>query len=340
MRIAVVASLVTPLRPAQLGGAQSFLCDLAQSLANLDHEVSVYCAEGSEIPGLRLVTVPVAPAVRRALVTPAGSPRAPVPELRDGFERLFSVLRAAGPDVVSQHAFDAEAVELAEDLPVLHTLHMPPLVPSLVAAVVRSKARFVTVSEASRLSWVSSGLAGIEVIRNGVPDFEVAPGPVDKVAVIAGRVAPEKGTATALRLAERTGLRPVLAGTVYDPEYHRREIKLPVEALSRRELWKLMARSAVTLMPVEWDEPFGLTAAESQLAGCPVVAYRRGGLPEVVEEGVGGFFADPGDFDSLVAAVPRAVRLDRPAIRSSARSRLLIGPVAREYERMLCGVAG
>jgi glycosyltransferase involved in cell wall biosynthesis len=92
-------------------------------------------------------------------------------------------------------------------------------------------------------------------------------------------------------------------------------------------------------MPVEWDEPFGMVAAEAQLAGCPVAGYRRGGLPEVVEEGVGGFLAEPGDFEGLLDAVRAALRLDRAAVRASALRRLLIGPVAATYERDLGATA-
>jgi glycosyltransferase involved in cell wall biosynthesis len=91
----------------------------------------------------------------------------------------------------------------------------------------------------------------------------------------------------------------------------------------------------VTLMPVDWEEPFGLVAAESQMAGTPVVAYRRGGLAEVIEDGIGGFLVAPGDQTAFVDAVGAARGLDRAAVRGSARARLLIGPCAGEYEEAL-----
>jgi glycosyltransferase involved in cell wall biosynthesis len=356
MRIALTASLVLPVREAQTGGATAFICDLAAALAERGHEVTVYCAEGSSLAGLRLVQVPVDPAVSAARVRPAGSPAAPaaaVPALREAFARQLEAVREDEPDALSQHAFDAEAIELAEGLPaeglpVLHTLHLPPLVPAVVAAARSSAAPFVTVSEACAGAWREAGLGSVGVIRNGVPSFEVPEpaGPAgvaggdgaEQVALVAGRISPEKGTATALRAAAALGLRPQVVGPVYDRDYWAREVRLPAWAVERRHLWRLMARSAVTLMPVQWDEPFGLVAAESQVAGCPVAGYRRGGLPEAVEEGVGGHLAAPGDFEGLLAAARACLRLDRAAVRAAALRRLLIGPVAEAYERELAAL--
>jgi glycosyltransferase involved in cell wall biosynthesis len=335
LRIAVVASVVTPLREAQLGGAQAFLTDLARTLAGRGHEVTVYCAEGSALDALRLVTVPAPEGVERALVMPAGAPPSPLPGLRAAFERLFGAVRSDGCDAVSQHAFDADAFELAAGLPVLHTLHLPPLVPAVVAAARASRASCVTVSEAARRAWRAAGLNGVGVLPNGVPAFAAPDVPVRPRALVAGRVSPEKGTAAAVRAARRAGLAPLVVGGVYDRAYWEREVGQPVAPVDRAELWRLMAGSAVTLMPVEWEEPFGMVAAEAQMAGCPVVGYRRGGLPEVVEEGVGGLLVEPGHLDALVAAVPAARSLDRRRVRASALRRLTIDRAAAAYEAAL-----
>jgi len=204
-----------------------------------------------------------------------------------------------------------------------------------VAAAARASAsRFATVSQAARHDWAAAGIPCL-LLRNGVPDFRLRGLPVQRSALIAGRISPEKGTAVALRVARAAGLEARLVGTVYDREYHAREVGVPVQPVPRAELWRLMERSAVTLMPVDWEEPFGLVAAESQLAGCPVAGYRRGALPEVVPEGIGGFLVDPGDEPALVRAAIRAQALDRAACRASARRRLLIGPVAEAYEAAL-----
>jgi glycosyltransferase involved in cell wall biosynthesis len=338
MRVGVVASLVSPLREAQLGGAQAFLTDLARALAGRGHDVTVFAAEGSEVRGVRLVTVPAPAGVERALVMPGGGAPPELAGLRDAFTRLFDAVRAERLDAVSQHAFDAEALELAEDLPVLHTLHLPPLVPAVVAAARRTRAPLVTVSEAMRAAWAGAGVPGVGLIRNGVPAFDLPVEPVRPRALVAGRVSPEKGTAAAVEVARRAGLEPLLVGGVYDRAYWERSVGLPVAPVERPALWRLMAGSAVALMPVEWDEPFGLVAAEAQMAGCPVAGYRRGGLPEVVEQGVGGFLVPPGDLDALVAAVREALALDRRLVRESARRRLDVRDAAAAYEAALAAL--
>ncbi|TMC83252.1 MAG: glycosyltransferase family 4 protein [Chloroflexi bacterium] len=128
MRIAVVSSPVTPLRPAQVGGAQAFVCDLATGLAGRGHDVVLYCAEGSEVDGVRLATVPAPRDARAALVMPGGGEPLPAPGVEAALSAMFESIAAAGFDVVSQHAFDAPAFRLARNLPVVHTLHLPPIV--------------------------------------------------------------------------------------------------------------------------------------------------------------------------------------------------------------------
>ena len=332
MRIAVVASLVTPLLPVQAGGAQAFVADLARGLAGRGHHVLLYCSEGSRVPGVELVRIPVEAGVARALVMPGGAPGAEVPELRRGFERLFAELRRRGADAVSQHAFDVEAIELAEGLAVIHTLHLPPLGPALVAAARATRSRLATVSSACRADWARSGVDAL-LLPDGVPDWEPEPGPVEPVALIAGRISPEKGIEDGIAAARRAGLRPVVVGGDYDPAYRARlagvEIRPPV---ARRDLWRLMARSAVTLMPARWEEPFGLVAAEAQVAGCPVAAYARGALPEVVGEGSGGFLARPDDVEDLERAIRACLGLDRSRVRAQARERLLLDRSLDAYE--------
>jgi glycosyltransferase involved in cell wall biosynthesis len=333
--VAVVASLVTPLLPAQAGGAQAFLCDLSRGLAERGHSVQLYCAAGSELPGVELVQFPVEASFARALVKPGGAPAEPVPELRRAFEALFAELRRRGADAVSQHAFDAEAIELAEGLPVLHTLHLPPLVPAVVAAARATTSRLATVSESCRREWAKAGVEAI-VLPDGVPDWLPKPGPVRPVALIAGRISPEKGIEDGIAAARLAGLEPLVLGSDYDPAYRARlagvEIRPPV---ARRELWRLMAESAVTLQPVKWEEPFGLVAAEAQVAGCPVAAYARGALPEVVAEGAGGYLARPDDVEDLARAIERCRDLDRASVRAQARERLLLDRSLDAYEAAL-----
>ena len=336
MRIAVVASPVTPLAPAQLGGAQAFLSDLAAGLAARGHDVLLHCAEGSVVPGVRLVTTPAPADAARALVMPVGQPPPPTPGVVSAIARIFEDVASEDADVVSQHAFDAPAFAFAEGMPVLHTLHLPPLVPAVVAAASRvDPSRLATVSDSAAAAWRAAGIDVGAVLRNGVPDMAAggSPGPI---ALVAGRISPEKGIEHAVAAARGAGLDVVVAGAQYDPDY---AVDLGgarrLGALTRPDLRALMGVSAVTVCAVRWEEPFGMTAAEAQMAGCPVAAYSRGAMPEVVEDGLSGFLAPPDDVQALTDAVRRCLALDRSAVRASALRRLTLDAAVERYERAL-----
>jgi len=294
------------------------------------------------VPGVDLVEIPVASGADQALVMPGSSDEpAASPAIRRAFELLFEELRSRGADVVSQHAFDAEAIEMSDGLPVLHTLHMPPISNRVLGEVLRSRAAFATVSESCRRAWASAGAGQVSVLRNGVPAFTVEEGPIRKDALMAGRLSPEKGFEDGIAAARAIGLRPVVVGVPYDRSYQvdlTAAVVLPPQP--RTALWQLMAGASVTLLPVHWDEPFGMVGAEAQMAGCPVAGYARGGLLEIVEPGVSGLLSEPDDINALAAAAVAATRLDRAAVRASAVNRLGLDASVDAYEAALAVVAG
>lgn len=346
MRVALTASLVSPLRAAEANGPHAVMLDLARGLEARGHSATIYAAAGSVADGVDLRPIPVESAAAGAsLQLAAAAPTAATAALNRAFVRLFDAVRQDRPDVVSQHAFDAAAIELAEGLPVLHTLHLAPTVDAVVAAARATRAPLATVSEATRLAWRRAGVAELAILRNGVPDRDPTDCNVVPVALIAGRISPEKGTDVAVRVARRAGLAPLVVGDVYDTDYFTTRVEpllRPREwigPIPRAELSELMARCAVLLMPVRWDEAFGLVAAEAQMAGCPVAAYRRGALPEVIEHGSGGWLVAPDDEAALVLAVDAARGLDRATIRRRAQRRLGTERMVDAYERALREVA-
>jgi UDP-glucose:tetrahydrobiopterin glucosyltransferase len=341
VRIAVVASPVGPLRPAQLGGAQAFVCDLAAGLTRRGHQVTLHCGEGSEVEGVDLVTVPVPGDATAALVMPGGPQPPPSPGVAAALKRMFEGIADLDVDAISQHAFDAPALELARGMPVLHTLHLPPIVDAVAEAARHvPSSSLATVSESCRGQWRRAGVEVGEVLPNGVSEVSAISTPGGP-ALIAGRISPEKGIEHAIAAARRAGLEIQVAGAHYDPAY---DVDLSGTAqlgsLRRDVLGRVMARSAVTICAVRWEEPFGMVAAEAQMAGCPVAAYRRGAMPEVIEDGVSGCLAEPDDIDALTQAVRRCLDLDRSAVRASARRRLGLDAAIDRYAVALAKVAG
>lgn len=303
--------------------------------------MQLHCAEGSEVAGVELVMVPTPPDARQALVMPGRAKSAPSQGVKAAIAAMFRNIAASRPDVISQHAFDAPAFEMAELLPALHTLHLPPIEPSVVAAVrMVPPARLVTVSQSCRRDWEAAGARVGRVIRNGVSEMSTDGAPIEDVALIAGRISPEKGVDHALKAARIADLRCRIAGSLYDPDY---VVDLAgVEVLGsipRDDLRHVMGRSAVTVCAARWEEPFGLVAAEAQMAGCPVAAYRRGGLPEVVEEEVSGFLAAPDDVEDLARAIVKCRALDRMKVRASAQRRLGMEAMLNSYEAAMAEIA-
>jgi glycosyltransferase involved in cell wall biosynthesis len=341
MHIAVVASPVTPLQPAQFGGAQSLLSDLAAGLVRRGHRVRLHCVEGSDVPGVELVTVPVPHDAERALVIPGGRPSQRAPGVSAAIRAMLQGAAEGDADVVSQHAFDAEAFRPQLEVPILHTLHLPPLVPDVVeAARALAPSQLATVSMACSALWLKAGVEIGQLLPNGVTDIDLEPAPVRHRALIAGRISAEKGVDLALAAAKRTGLDVAIAGAKHDAGYH---VDLDgahlLGPVTRTELRRLMAESAVVVCAPRWEEPFGMVAAEAQMAGCPVAAFARGGLPEVIEHGVAGWLAEPDDLEALADAIRSCLELDRSEVRASARRRLGIEAAIDRYEAALREVA-
>jgi glycosyltransferase involved in cell wall biosynthesis len=361
MKIAIVAPLVTAIREPQQGGSQAFLSDLARGLVGRGHEVHVYAASGSAIPGVTVIDTGVDPqslvgTLYRAFgpADPAARAGAEPAAVEPAFASAYRVMRETWYDVIHNHAFDAPAVRLATALqaPVVHTLHLPP--DEAVAAAVRYAGRCGKPPTVACVSVFQAG-AWRQIVRVdavlppyvpvGVIGWSRAPG---AGAVFAGRLSPEKGAAEAIDIALAAGMPIDVYGQAYDAGYGREQISprrarpgvAVHRAVPRAALWEAMARAAVVLYPARWDEPFGMAAAEAQACGTPVVAFRRGALGEVVVDGVTGFLVPPDDIRAAVEAVGRAAGLSRSACREHAVDHLDLERSLDAHEELYQRVVG
>jgi len=354
MKIAIMAPLVTAIREPQRGGSQAFVADLARGLTSRGHDVHVYAASGSQIPGVEVIDTGVddeslAGTLYRAFGPAAGAGAA----AESAFTTAYTAMRATRYDVVHNHAFDAPAVRLATllQVPVVHTLHLPP--DQAVSAALGQVSRcprppaVAVVSGSQASAWrqvvrVDAVLPPYPATR--VMPWSAAPG---RGALFAGRLSPEKGAAEAIDIAAAAGVPIEVYGDVYDAGYSREQIDprrgrpgvAVHDAVPRAWLWAAMARAAVVLCPSRWDEPFGLAAAEAQACGTPVVAFRRGGLSEVIVDGRTGFLVPPDDVRAAAEAVPKVAEISRTACREHAEGQLDLELSLDAHERLYRGVA-
>jgi glycosyltransferase involved in cell wall biosynthesis len=361
MKISIMAPLVTAIREPQRGGSQVFVADLARGLTGRGHEVHVYAASGSQIDGVEVIDTGVDPrtlagTLYRAFGPAGGEPgeAGPAAAAESAFTTAYMTMQVLRYDVVHNHAFDAPAVRLATALqaPVVHTLHLPP--DRAVASALRQVAlgsrppAVAVVSDFQAGAW--RRVVQVDAILPPYPPTQVIPwsGTPGPGALFAGRFSPEKGAAEAIDIARAAGLPIDVYGDVYDATYSRERIDPRRDwpgvtvhrGVPRTSLWQAMARAAVVLYPARWDEPFGLAAAEAQACGTPVVAFRRGGLDEVIVDGVTGFLVPPDDVQAAAEAVRKVPEISRPTCREHAECQLDLELSLDAHERLYRRVTG
>ncbi|WP_229075066.1 glycosyltransferase family 4 protein [Actinoplanes sp. DH11] len=218
--------------------------------------------------------------------------------------------------------------------------------PAILPAYRASGSAFVSISDADRsphLDYVATVHHGVDV--GGLP-FTPAAGPG---LVSFGRIHPDKGTHTAIEIARRAGRPLTICGIVQDESYFTERVAPHIDgdrvvflgAVGPERRAEILGRAEALLHPIDFAEPFGLSVVESMVCGTPVIAYPRGSLPEIVDEGVTGYLVR--GVDQAVAAVGAIRRISRTGCREQARKRFgaprMVADYLAVYERLISGSA-
>ena len=332
MRIAQVAPLVESVPPRLYGGTERVVSYLTEELVRQGHEVTLF-ASGDSATAARLVPgcpaalwrdpqcrEPLAHHVRLVELVAREAHRFDVVHFHLDYVHLPAVGRLPCPAVTTLHG----------------RLHPPDHRPLFDAF---PEAGLVSISDDQRRPVPEANWLG--TVYHGLPrdlhTFREAPG---AYLAFLGRVSPEKGLDRAVEIARRAGLPLRVAAKIYPEEVpYFEEV---IEPLFRASPWvefvgevggaakdALLGHARALLFPIDWAEPFGLVMIESLACGTPVVAFRRGSVPEVMADPATGFVV--GDVAGGVAAVGRVGTLSRRACRRAFEARFDAARMARDY---------
>jgi glycosyltransferase involved in cell wall biosynthesis len=180
----------------------------------------------------------------------------------------------------------------------------------------------------------------VGTIHHGLPEKLLTPRPVTpSYLAVLGRIAPEKGVDRAIKIAIRCGIPLKIAAKVdrADQEYYDEIIRPLMDhplvefigEIGDHEKSDFLSGAIGLLVPIDWPEPFGLVMIEAMACGTPVIAYNRGSVPEIIDEGLTGFIVE--DETSAVAVVGRLAGLNRDAIRKQFEKRFTARRMALDY---------
>ena len=323
MKIAQVAPLYEAVPPGAYGGTERVIATLCDSLVARGHEVTLLAPETSETAAkLEAHEAPL----RERLSAEEMVDLAPHLHL----EMLAELYRRAEEfDVVHSH-LDIWTLPFTalSTVPTVLTMHgrldlgfLRDLLPRYASVPL------VSISDDQRRSVADLDLAWAATVYNGL-DFSAyqdVQHDADGYLGFVGRISVEKGPLAAIEIAHRCGLPLRMAAKVdpLDEEYYEQDVKPHmgdhvdfIGEIQEPEKPAFYAGARATLFPSDWPEPFGLVMIESLAAGTPVIALRRGSVPEIIEDGVTGFICD--DVDGMVRAVERIGEIDPDDCRRHA----------------------
>jgi glycosyltransferase involved in cell wall biosynthesis len=340
MRIAQIAPLVESVPPRLYGGTERIVSHLTEELVRQGHDVTLF-ASGDSVTTADLVPCSVT-ALRLD------------PAVQDAIPHYMLML-----DQVRERADDFDILHFHIDLfqfplfrdradRTLTTLHGRQDLPDLRGFYFGFRDMpLVSISHAQREPLPHANY--IATVHHGIPSDALTPefAPRGGYVAFLGRISPEKRPDRAIRIARSFGIPLKIAAKVdkVDRDYFREQIDPMLDGpgveyigeINERQKQEFLGQAAALMFPVNWPEPFGLVMIEAMACGTPVLAFRCGSVPEVVDEGVTGRIVETED--EAVAALGDVLSLDRPAVRRRFEERFTANRMAKDYVRLYRALA-
>lgn len=347
--ILIASTPVGPLGSGIGGGVELTLHSLVLGLTQLGHRVEVVAPAGSLHVGARVHQVEGMPQVPSQIVgrnVPIDMP--PVPVLGAMWERVRQLQDDF--DVIVNLAYDWLPLHLTPflDTPVAHLISMGSLNEAMDHAIeqlLTTHPGSIAVHSQAQADTFPRVAGMLRVLGNGITveryDLHMTADQPPYLGFV-GRISPEKGIADVFAVSARTGMPVKVWGLMQDRDcWTAAQLRHPTAQVSYEgflptdALQAAVGGCAALLMTPKWVEAFGNVAIEAMATGVPVIAYRRGGPAEIVDEGVTGFLVEPDDVEGLVHAVGNIDALDRIACRQSVEERYSTAAMAARVEHWL-----
>jgi glycosyltransferase involved in cell wall biosynthesis len=331
MRIAQIAPLTEAVPPKLYGGTERVVHWLTEELVALHHDVTLFASGDSQTTGRLEPFWPRALRLDGSVRDPNALHMMMLEHVRRRAEEFdvlhfhldyypFSLFaRQRTPFVTTLHG----RLDLPEHQPVFDTFRDAPV---------------VSISNAQRRPLPQANW--VRTIHHGLPQNLCTPQPgTPSYFAFLGRIAPEKRVETAIRIAEHCGITLKIAAKIdrADRDYYEETIKPMMSSpyvnyigeINDGQKAEFLGGAKALLVPIDWPEPFGLVMIEAMACGTPVIAFNRGSVPEVIEDGLTGFIVE--DEAGAIGAVDRLSHLSRTAIRKRFEERFTARRMATDY---------
>ena len=329
MRIAVLSPISWRTPPLHYGPWESVVSLLTEELVHMGLDVTLFATGDSQTSG-KLVAVCPRPYSEDHSVDPKVAECLHISEI---FER------AAEFDLIHNN-FDFLPLTYSGlvGTPVVTTIHgfsSPKIMP--VYKKYNTRSHYVAISDSDK----SPELDYIATIHHGI-DVAQFPfsGAKGEYLLFFGRIHPDKGVYEAIQVARRVGMKLVIAGIIQDQDYFAARVEPYVDGTTVEYIGSVgpdqradvLGGALALLHLISFDEPFGLSLVESMACGTPVIAFRRGSMPEIIRHGETGYIVD--DIEGAISAVAAIESIDRTQCRADVEKRFTSARMARDYIRV------
>jgi glycosyltransferase involved in cell wall biosynthesis len=332
VKIAQVAPLMESVPPRLYGGTERIVSYLTEELVRMGHDVTLF-ASGDSMTGARLLgCVPTALRLDANVHDPIPYHLLMLDRVRDAAEHFdivhFHIDQLHFPLFKSMADRTVTTLHGRQDIPDLKPLYLGfPDMP------------LVSISDAQRKPVPTANF--VATVAHGIPSDLYTPifTPRGGYVAFLGRISPEKRPDRAIRIARSLGIALKIAAKVdrVDEAYFRERIEPMLRQpgvefigeINERGKTEFLGEAGALLFPVDWPEPFGIVMIEAMACGTPVLAFRRGSVPEIVEDGVTGHIVDTEE--EAVRKMPRVLALDRRAVRRRFERRFSAARMAKDY---------